>query len=239
MNPNKHNTGTDTRELCRDSHTNTLAFALGLFSGWASDVPPPSLPTPPARKCPKPAWKKPPRSLPRPSSLPLFILIHKGDPQNESAKQVYVLLPAVTQNGEDLATLWVARALWRTSTGYLWWWEWKNTALFFTGVLVGVCVCRRGVLSKETEKQVLVSSLTLFLTFSFVVVVLLLFVRSTLPTAWKAHVWNSSKTLKSAESNHSFNSSNENYLDVGKLSKKKKKKSSSAILYIPLIVHVW
>lgn len=64
--------------------------------------------------------KKNPRSLPRPSSLPLFILIHKGDPQNESAKQVYVLLPAVTQNGEDLATLWVARALWRTSTGYLW-----------------------------------------------------------------------------------------------------------------------
>lgn len=200
-----------------------IGFRFRPFSGWASDVPPPSLPTPPARKCPKPAWKKTPRSLPRPSSLPLFILIHKGDPQNESAKQVYVLLPAVTQNGEDLATLWVARALWRTSTGYLWWWEWKKHSTFLhRSVGWCVCVCRRGVLSKETEKQVLVSSLTLFLTFSFVVVVLLLFVRSTLPTAWKAHVWNSSKTLKSAESNHSFNSSNENYLDVGKLSKKKK-----------------
>lgn len=128
---------------------------------------PPSLPT-----LPRKSVQNPLQTPPQPASplLFLFNLTHKGDLQNESAKQVYVLLPAVTQNGWDLATLRVVRFLWKTSIGYLWWWESNTFVLGSVWLCVYLCVRERGTIQRRRNAGVgippdIISSLSCFCCF--------------------------------------------------------------------------
>ena len=80
----------------------------------------------------------------QPASLlhALFIPINKGSPTKTASAQnkcVYCCR-RLRRMARPRPLWWVARALWRTSTGYPWWRGW-NATLFYTGVRVCVCVC--------------------------------------------------------------------------------------------------
>lgn len=89
-----------------------------------------------------PSWP----GCPSPAPLLTTPTTKRNPTETNRHKQERALLPAVTQGVEDLATLWVVKALRRTSAGYLWRPEPKNTALFLAGVCerASVCVCVGG-----------------------------------------------------------------------------------------------
>lgn len=168
------------RETRRQTHWLMLKASFWL-SLWCA---PPSLPTLPGKSVQNPL-----QTPPQPASplLFLFNLTHKGDLQNESAKQVYVLLPAVTQNGRDLTTLRVVRFLWKTSIGYLWWWESNTFVQGSVWLCVYLCVRERGTIQRRRNAGVGIPP-DIIPSLSFVFVVLLLFVDF---SYWlKNSVWN-------------------------------------------------
>lgn len=156
--------------MSRPAHTNGIACCFRLLSGSASDV---------LHLCPRcPPKKVDPQTLTvarlTPSlPLSLFILIHKGDLQNESGQTSVCIVAGgyaewqgfgyfVGCEGPLENFYWVSMVM-RVK---------EHNTFLHKSVCSHACVCvggggGGGVLSKGTETQVLVSSRTLFLCFLF------------------------------------------------------------------------
>lgn len=175
VNPYKLNTGIDSRELCGKAHKHNGCGSRP-FSGWASDVPLRLCP-----RCPQESVQNQHGKTPKPPHSPLTppLSLHPNTQRGPTKRISQTSVGIVARSYAE----WQGFGYFVGCEGPLENFCWvsmvmgvkEHSTFLQRSVWVLVRVCGwEGVLSKEKEKQVLVSCSTLFLAFSFVVVVLLL-----------------------------------------------------------------